>query len=339
MKILRYLPLLLVTTMLFSCREKNKFSDVDLSGMALDSFRFERLDIAYRDIDTNNVAGSLATLKGRYGDYLNLFSERVLNVGHIDSVSTHTVIRQFLSHPEYRKIFMACDSVYKDGFAKEESEITDAFKYFKYYFPEKKIPERIIVQMSGFGQNAAVTEDALAISLEYYLGTEYPAYKQYMYDYMIPNCKREKLVSDLMYAWIQTEFENAVPAPKLIDVMVYEGKLHYLLEVMLPKTKKDVIMGYTKEQWDWCKANEGAMWHYIAENKHLFSTDRLDLSKYTGLAPKTAYFPDESPSRTGIWIGWQIVKEYIKNNPDVTLDKLMETDAQTILSGSKYNPK
>ena len=129
--------MLLVATTLFSCREKNKFSDVDLSGVALDSFRFERLDIAYRDIDTNNVAGSLATLKGRYGDYLNLFSERVLNVGHIDSASTHTVIRQFLSHPEYRKIFMACDSVYKDGFAKEENEITDAFKYFKYYFPEK----------------------------------------------------------------------------------------------------------------------------------------------------------------------------------------------------------
>lgn len=339
MKILRYLPLLLVTTMLFSCREKNKFSDVDLSGVAVDTFKFERLDIDYRDIDTNNVAGSLATLKERYGDYINLFSLHVLNVGHIDSVSTHAIIKQFLSHPEYRKIFMACDSVYSDGFAKEESEITSAFRYFKYYFPEKNIPKRIIVQMSGFGQNTAVTNDVLAISLDYYLGTEYDAYKSYMYEYMIRNCTREKLVPNMMYAWIQTEFTNPVPAPKLIDAMVYEGKLHYLLEVMLPETKKEVIMGYTKEQWDWCKANESAMWHFIAENKHLYSTDRLDVSKYTGVAPKTAYFPDESPDRTGIWIGWQIVKEYIKNNPDVTLDKLMETDAQTILSGSRYNPK
>lgn len=339
MKLLKYSFFMMLAALTFSCREKNKFSDVDLSNVAVDSFEFERLDIDYRDIDTSNVSASLMNLKERYGDYLNLFSMHVLNVGHIDSASTHTTIKQFLSHPEYRKLFMDCDSVYNDGFAKEEKEITTAFKYFKYYFPKKNTPKRIIVQMSGFGQNTAVTQDVLAASLDYYLGTEYPAYKSYLYEYMVQNCIREKLVPDLMYAWIQTEFFNPVPAPKLIDVMIYEGKLHYLLEVMLPKTKKEVIMGYTKEQWDWCKANESAMWNYIAENKHLYSTDRLDVSKYTGLAPKTAYFPDESPCRTGIWIGLQIIEEFVKNNPDISLNELMEMDAQSILSRSRYNPK
>jgi len=36
----------------------------------------------------------------------------------------------------------------------------------------------------------------------------------------------------------------------------------------------------------------------------------------------------------------QIVRQYMKNNPYVTLEQLMnETDAQKILTASKYKPK
>jgi hypothetical protein len=40
-----------------------------------------------------------------------------------------------------------------------------------------------------------------------------------------------------------------------------------------------------------------------------------------------------------MWVGWQIIKSYMKNNKDATLEKLMaEPDAQRILSKSKYRP-
>ena len=48
----------------------------------------------------------------------------------------------------------------------------------------------------------------------------------------------------------------------------------------------------------------------------------------------------ESAPKLGIWIGWQMVKKYMVENPDVTLQKLMaDTDAQKILTKSKYKPK
>ena len=47
---------------------------------------------------------------------------------------------------------------------------------------------------------------------------------------------------------------------------------------------------------------------------------------------------DESPGRVGVWIGWQIVRSYMKNN-NVTLQELFAKDAKEIFDNSKYKPK
>ncbi|MDF1518362.1 MAG: gliding motility lipoprotein GldB, partial [Lutibacter sp.] len=47
----------------------------------------------------------------------------------------------------------------------------------------------------------------------------------------------------------------------------------------------------------------------------------------------------ESPGRIGVWLGWQIVSAYMTNNNDVTLQQLLQTDAEEIFNKSKYKPK
>ena len=42
--------------------------------------------------------------------------------------------------------------------------------------------------------------------------------------------------------------------------------------------------------------------------------------------------------RVGGWIGWQIVRSYMKNN-NVTLQQLFATNAKEIFDNSKYKPK
>ena len=47
----------------------------------------------------------------------------------------------------------------------------------------------------------------------------------------------------------------------------------------------------------------------------------------------------ESPGRIGAWIGWQIIRQYIKENPKVELKTLLEDmDGQKIFKDSKYKP-
>ena len=63
------------------------------------------------------------------------------------------------------------------------------------------------------------------------------------------------------------------------------------------------------------------------------------IRKFTGEAPFTSYFTEESPGRAVVWTGFRIIERYMNNNPDVTMQELMSmTDCQSILGGAKYNP-
>ncbi|MEZ5023093.1 MAG: hypothetical protein R2728_07510 [Chitinophagales bacterium] len=55
--------------------------------------------------------------------------------------------------------------------------------------------------------------------------------------------------------------------------------------------------------------------------------------------PTTMGLP-ESPSKIGIWLGWQIVNEYMGRNKGTSLDELLQmNDSQELLRKSKYKPK
>jgi uncharacterized protein YjaZ len=98
-------------------------------------------------------------------------------------------------------------------------------------------------------------------------------------------------------------------------------------------------IGYSSEQIEWCNRFEKDMWTYLIDEKLLFTTEHLDIKRYIDEAPFTTSFSKESPGRTGIWMGWQIVRDYMKNNPDVSLQELMSLkNYQEILNLSKYNP-
>lgn len=320
----------------FSCTKKNRFSEVDLSNSPVSPVQIQRFDKDFFAIDTSNVASSLAVLREKYGSFLDLYTNQI--IGN-PLVNEEEVVRQFLTHPVYREFYSDCLTKYTD-MSDLEAGFTSAFNYVKHYFPDIVIPN-VYTHVSGFGDIIVVDEGLISISLDYYLGADYKNYDYVdgIFDYMIPNMRREKIVSDAIFWWLTTEFPDHIDAPRLLDNILYYGKIMYLSEVFLPDEKKENLIGYSPQQWNWCKSNEATMWNYIIENKHLFSTGTLLISKYINPAPFTAGFPEESPGRAGIWIGWQIVTSYMDKNRDVTLPELMGNfDAQDILEKSGYRP-
>ena len=78
---------------------------------------------------------------------------------------------------------------------------------------------------------------------------------------------------------------------------------------------------------------------YVIEQKHLFSTDYRTIIKYINDGPFTPGMPQEAPSRTGIWLGLQIVKQYMNKHEKLTLVDLMnENDYGMLLRESAYQP-
>ncbi|MCX6287479.1 MAG: gliding motility lipoprotein GldB, partial [Bacteroidetes bacterium] len=114
----------------------------------------------------------------------------------------------------------------------------------------------------------------------------------------------------------------------------------YLQDAILPATPDRLKIGYTQEQYNWIKKNEVQVWGTIIENHMLYSNDGRIIRVFTSDGPFTAEFSKTSPPLLGNWIGWQIVKQYMERNPDISIEQLLkEKDSQKILAGSKYKPE
>ncbi|MDH3710460.1 MAG: gliding motility lipoprotein GldB, partial [Cyclobacteriaceae bacterium] len=78
--------------------------------------------------------------------------------------------------------------------------------------------------------------------------------------------------------------------------------------------------------------------HFV-EKKLLYETSHFTKKKYMDERPTTVEIGNKCPGRIGEWLGWQIVMKYMKENPQISLDQLMESeDVQGIFTQSRYKP-
>ena len=311
--------------------------DINVSNIDI-TIQLKRYDQLIFGTDTAKV---VSILKNNYINdslFLNYYTGDILHIGHVnDEVFPH-YLQQFLSDTVVTKVADSVLTIF-NNFDMVEEQLTSAFKHYHYYFPEKVIPQ-IYTYISGFNQSLMVANDFAGIGLDRYLGSNFIYYKYLgIPNYKIRNMRPERIVPDLFYAWATTEYPNNDESATLLSEMIYEGKLIYYTEAMCPGLPDSVLMGYSADQIKWCKKNEANMWSFWAGHKLLYSTKRLDLQKYAGDAPFTNTFSPDSPGRTGIWTGWQIVRSYMNKHPEITLEMLMQNNnAQELLSQSDYFP-
>jgi hypothetical protein len=289
-------------------------------------------------LGTNPGIEQIRALQDRYPDFTDLFSCRIIRIGNMTGPNGIKLIADFLNDTTIRNAKNISDGVFRD-FGRIRKELINAFRHYRYYFPGKPLPV-IYTCISGFNEQVFITDSLIGISLDKYLGPEcryysmldIPRYRQRrMFPEMIP--------ADVMRLWGSGEFVMDRNATTLLDHMIYEGKLLYFLEAMMPACADTLLTGFTRKQSLWCSRNEAQMWNYLVENKLLFSTKQMDIVRYINDGPFTNGFPDESPARTGAWIGWQIVRSYMERNPETGLPELMAAqDSRHILNASVYTP-
>ena len=221
-----------------------------------------------------------------------------------------------------------------------EGEIQYLFQHLKYYFKAFKSPRIITVTSDvDYRNKTIVTDTIILIALDTYLGADHEFYGG-IPKYIRQNFESSQIVPDLA---TQYALQN-VYQPKrktFLDEMIYYGKELYFKDIMIPfKSDKEKI-GYTKDQLNWAIDNESYIWRYFVERELLFNTDSQLLNRFINPAPFSKFnleLDSESPGRLGQYIGWQIVKAYMKNN-DVTLQKMLGTSAEDIFNNSKFKPR
>ena len=332
---LKPLITLVVILILFSCENKSLVIDVSDINVSLNLKRFDQDLFAYPEGIT---AENVIELNTNYGVFFEDFTQIVISLGPSKKSKLYRELNDFSKNYYIDKLKVDTDKTYTD-FSSYETQLTDAFKHYAHYFPKKKIPE-LITYISGLNYAITTDESYLGIGLDMFLGSDYPAYAQLsLPQYKTAMMRKENLVSGAMIAWISTEFELQEKNADLLTEMIHQGKTLYLLDALMPEADNTVKISYSEEQLKWCHKNEEPVWYYFIDNDLLYTKETKKIIKYMGESPFINGFPEGSPGRIGHWLGWQIVKAYMKNNPEITIEKLMlNNNAQQLLNASKYKP-
>jgi hypothetical protein len=322
-----YFVICVALCLLVSCNSKRAdISDINLS------IEIQRLD---RDI----FEMPADSLHRKYGVFFDYYTEGVLNIGNYNDSTFNEYLEMFKTDSIVRKAYSDVNAQYPD-LKNITDKLTTAFKYYRRYFPDKYIP-KVYTYISGYNQSFILTDSVLAIGLDKYLGANYEFYnKLQIYKYLSRNMYPEKIIADYIEIMIGSEWElNTRNNNDLISKMLYEGKILYATKMILPDEDDSCIFGFTADQIRWCKNNEKTMWITLIENKLLFSTDNFTIRKLTDLAPYTPEFTTESPGKACNWIGYKIIAKYMKNNPQISLQELMDNDNyRKIFDHAKYKP-
>ena len=331
-----FIPVIILTC-ISGCSKDSDKPDISEIQLTVNADRFER-DLF--NLNSKPEGKGIVFLKEKYGNFFNLFAYQITSLGSGDSVLIEERFRSFINDSNFRAIYNDCEKLF-GNFDEKNEDLTKAFRYYKYYFPEKSIP-RIVTMVSGFSYPVVCDSFILGISLDMYLN---PSYRYYStIEPALPNYLRSRMhgnfmVCDAMKGWAASDYSIDESSAKMIDFMILQGRLLFFLDKITPDEPDTIKSGYSSSQLEWCRMNEKQIWSFFIDNKLLFSFDPNLMNKYVNDGPTTNGFPKESPGNIGQYIGWQIVKSYMKNHPDVTLQKLMEEkDLLKIFNESKYKP-
>jgi len=282
-------------------------------------------------LDPLNVKEGLDSLSGEFHFFIG------------DDPDTLKVIqiREFIMDPFNRELAQKCMGVYPD-FVMLEDGLTKTFRNIKTIYPGFQVP-RVYTYISGLLYESPVQyiDSVIVIGLDMFLGWNYENYRAaglpvYLTRRMepqniVPECSRQIAFSLLP--------ENTKPKT-LLDFMLLHGKVLYAMDLFLPGIPDSLKIGYTKNQMQWCSENEAAIWRLLIDQEMLYRSDAFLNNRFIQDGPFTTGLPDGSPAMLGKWIGWQIVRSYMKKNSGTDLRQLFEIgDSQQILSRSGYKPK
>ncbi len=309
---------------------------INVSSVSVD-LKIKHLDVDLLKLKQDQMQAAIPALKSSYGEFFDIFTYRMIAIGGTEQPNFPELLYSFVSDTLIRKLEL--NVAQKVDTILLRKELETAFKHYKYYFPEKEIPV-VYTCISGFNQSVVISEKLIGVSLDKYMGAESPFYEQLgLPVYKRKNMHPAKMLPDMMQAWSDAEWPKAEKDNSLLSHMIQQGKVLYFMDAMLPDLNDTLKVGFTQKQLEFCRRTEDKMWTYLAEQKMLFTTDRMSIKRFIDDGPYTATFSEESPARTGVWLGWQIVRSFMKKNKEIKLADLMSnTNYQSILNQSGYQP-
>lgn len=225
---------------------------------------------------------------------------------------------------------------------KLSTDLANLFAHIKYYFPKFKNPKVFLYSSGLQGIDIPVfyqrEENFLFIDLSAFLGDGnhfYNGLERYLQKSMNP----QNIIPKVAFVMAEQTVPMETQHQKFLNLLIYEGKLMLLQDAFLPDTPDYLKINYTKEQYQWAKANEQNIWNFFVEKDLVFSDDTLLYNRFIAPGPFSKFYTEvdnESSPQLGVFIGWQICKKFYKIKPQIPIKKFLRMNAKDIFNTSEY---
>jgi gliding motility-associated lipoprotein GldB len=326
----KQIALLFTLLFILSCRQQT--CEIDPAVASIDvKVDLERLERQFYGLKTQKEVQNFLQ---QHPVFTQKYLQRSQYPGEEQLISS---LLQLTRDPNLQKFVKETEQHFGD-MADVQQDLTNAFKHLKYYYPRFVVPEVKTFVSGLLGADIFLSDSLVIIGLDYFAGKK-ASYRPQQPDYILTRYEKENIVPALV-TLISSRYNKTDPNNTMLAEMVNYGKSYYFTKQMMPCTSDSLIIGYTDQQMADISYNEGKIWAHFIEKSLLFETSHFKVNKYTGERPNVPEISARCPGRIATWVGWQIVKKYMAENPQVTLPQLMaENNAQKIFNQSKYKPK
>ena len=193
--------LLVVMLVCIGCQWKLRTSDADAEGSRPGIQRFDRIESLY--LTTGDVA-AMQQLNTNYPMQTRMLMEDVLHLGRVNDTDINTKFLYFFQDSTLQRMLADVQQQYAD-MGDVNDELMAAFERLHEEFPALELPE-VYTQIGSFDQSIIVGAGTLGISLDKYLGADYPFYQQHYTQEQRKLMTRKMIVPDCLAFFILSQY-------------------------------------------------------------------------------------------------------------------------------------
>ena len=319
----RFLSFLILTVFVQSCSSDRL--DVDVSDVELE-LKLERFDKRMFEVKSLEEMKSVnEELIESGGELYEFYVAEMLRSGSVYDDSIANYLFYFVSDSMMQMTYQDIQTEF-GSFKDEHESVVKMFKRLKYHIPKAQMPRQLITYNSAFNYGVTSTNDRIGVGLEMYLGPLNRIVKELGFPlYIKEKMTAEYLQVDIAHSWIMTNVLGENPGETFLDQMIYYGKLRYLIDAMIPDEDDHLKMRYTSDEYEWALASEDDIWRFLMDMNWIYSTEMKVQLRYFDEAPTTVGL-EGSPGRIGQFMGWQMVKQYMDKNEDITVLQMINEE-------------
>ncbi|MBR1655612.1 MAG: gliding motility protein GldB [Prevotella sp.] len=219
-----------VLFLLSACELKLKPSEEEVEETAFIKIqRYDRLESRYL---TTGDFSALQQMSTEYPMETRMLIEDVLKLGQVNDPEINTRFLNFFQDSILQTLIIDAETQYAE-IEDLNKEFSVAFEKLKLWIPDIIIPI-VYTQITALDQSIVVSESSIGISLDKYLGENYPLYVRYYTPEQRATMKREYILPDCLSFLLISQYRLPnFDTCEQIERDYHIGKIHWVVNKVL----------------------------------------------------------------------------------------------------------